>query len=78
MRKLSVDDEKKIRKVLGANIAECRKRSKLTQEQLAEKSDTDRVTVAYAEIGKRIPKVTTLYQIAKVTNSKIGDLFKGL
>ena len=78
MRKLSVNENNKLRSVVGSNIARYRKKAGMTQEAFASELDTDRVTVAYAEIGKRMPKVTTLYQMAKALKIDIKDLFKGL
>lgn len=78
MRKLSANENKKLRTVIGSNIAKYRKKAGMTQESFAAELDTDRVTVAYAEIGKRTPKVSTLYQMAEVLGVDIQDLFKGL
>lgn len=81
MRKLSVNnknDEKKLKNAISKNISKLRKDAGLTQEKFAEQLDMDRVTVAYAETGKRIPKVRTLYKMSKILNVNISDFFKGL
>lgn len=78
MRKLSVNESNRLRKTIGSNIAKARNKKGLTQEQLADMLDTDRVTVAYAEIGKRTPKVSTLYQMAKALDVKASSFLSGL
>jgi transcriptional regulator with XRE-family HTH domain len=53
-----------------------RKAKKLTQEQFAEKLNTDRSTIAKWETGKSKPKTSMLPLIAEVLECTINDLFK--
>ena len=76
-RKLSVNEDKFVRSV-GRNVADARKTRGLTQEDVAEKADLDRVTIAYIETGKRTPKLTTLYQISKVLKVDVQSFFDGV
>jgi len=50
----------------------------ITQERLAADASLDRVAIAYIETGKRKPKVTSIYKIAKGLGIDVVDLFKDL
>ncbi len=50
----------------------------MTQEQLAEKSNLDRMTIAFVEGGRRFPRLATLQAIAGALGVSIKDLFEGL
>lgn len=50
----------------------------MTQEQLAEKSNLDRMTIAFVEGGRRFPRLGTLQAIAGALGVSIKDLFEGL
>jgi transcriptional regulator with XRE-family HTH domain len=63
---------------LGKRISSVRKQNRMTQEELAEKANLDRVAIAYIETGKRKPNVTSLYRIAVGLGVKVEDLVKGL
>jgi putative transcriptional regulator len=56
-------------------IKEYRKKYKLTQEQLAEKVGVRRETIVFLEMGKYNPSLKLAYDISKVFNVKIEDLF---
>jgi DNA-binding XRE family transcriptional regulator len=68
----------KAQKILGNNVAQVRARRKMTQEQLADKADLDRMTIAFIEIGRRFPRLDTLQSIAKALGVSVQDLFRGL
>lgn len=59
---------------LGKNIKKFRKRAKLTQEQLAEKTRLSTPYVGYLEIGYNRPSLKTLYKIATVLKAKVREL----
>ncbi len=63
---------------LGKRIAAERQARGITQERLAADVGLDRVGIAYIETGKRKPKVTSVYRIAKGLGLSVEDLFKGL
>lgn len=51
-------------KAIGVRIAECRKDKGLTQKQLADRINVNRMTIARYEQGVSSPKDTTLEKIA--------------
>lgn len=63
---------------LSQRLAQLRREAKLTQEQLAERADIDRVALANIETGRRRPTVITVYKIATALDMKVEDIFKGL
>lgn len=63
---------------LGSRISAERRRLGLTQEQLAESANIDRVALAYIETGKRRPTVTTVYRISKALGKSVSQLTLGL
>ncbi len=65
-------------KKLGENIQNIRKNKKISQEQLANLSDTDRSYLAEIEEGKANPTVKYLYRLARVLKVKVKDFFKGI
>jgi len=70
--------EDKALKQFGSNIAKLRTAKGLTQEQLAEKANLDRMTIAFIEGGRRFPRMSTLQALAKALNTDINHLFSGL
>ncbi len=61
---------------LGLRVQKLRKERGLTQEQVAELLDMDRVSIGYIEQGRRAPKIKTLYEMSKVFNIDMEDFFK--
>lgn len=59
---------------LGKSIKQLRKRTGLTQEQLAEKTNLSPVHISYIETAARIPDLKTLYRIADNLKIKVKDL----
>lgn len=49
----------------GIALRQIRRQKKLTQEELAEICNFDRSAIGYWENGKRMPKLDTLFRIAK-------------
>ena len=60
---------------LGRHIQKVRKKSGLTQEQLAEKVRKSVVWIGLIESGHRIPNLKLLYKIARALNVKVKNLF---
>jgi putative transcriptional regulator len=54
-----------------------RKRRKLTQQQLAEKVGTSRVTIARLETGSRQPSMAVALRIAGELGKSVDKLFGG-
>lgn len=59
---------------LGAEIQTIRKRRGLSQEQLAELTDLDAMTIAFIEQGRREPRLKTLKRIADALGVRVKDL----
>lgn len=59
---------------LGTKIAEKRKELKLTQEDLAEKSDLTRMQIYRIEIGESPTTIIVLRRIAKALQMKLNIL----
>lgn len=63
---------------LSKRIVELRRAAGMTQEQLAESAEIDRVALANIETGRRRPTVATIYKIAMALDIRVEALFKGL
>lgn len=62
-------------KQLGAHLQRIRKTCGLSQEEVGNLLDMDRVSIGYIEQGKRAPKLKTLYAMARVYQVTMQDLF---
>jgi len=60
---------------MKTRIKELRARYDLTQEELAKKVGVRRETILFLEKGKYNPSLKLAYDIAKVLNSKIEEVF---
>jgi putative transcriptional regulator len=60
---------------MRTRIKELRARYDLTQEDLAKKVGVRRETILFLEKGKYNPSLKLAYDIAKVLNSKIEEVF---
>jgi putative transcriptional regulator len=56
-------------------MKELREQKHLTQEQLAQKVGVRRETILFLEKGKYNPSLKLAYDIAKVLDAKIEDVF---
>lgn len=65
-------------KRLGESIVTHRKKLKLSQYQVADKSQVDRSYLAEVEEGKANPSIKFLHRIAKILKVKVGKLIKDL
>lgn len=65
-------------KKLGQRIATQRKAKMLTQEQLADRVELNRNTIALIEAGQRGTTTPTLYRIVRAIGSSFEDLFRGM
>ncbi len=63
---------------LGRKIQELREAKGYSQEKLAYIADMDRVSIGYIEQGRRTPKLSTLYKLAKCLDVSVADFFVGL
>ncbi len=60
---------------MRTRIKELRARYDLTQEELAKRVGVRRETIVFLEKGKYNPSLKLAYDIAKVLNSKIEEVF---
>ncbi len=61
----------------GNRVAQARKRTGLTQPQLAEKVGVGRATVARIEAGRQSPSVALALKIAREVGEPVETLFGG-
>lgn len=64
-----------IRKNIQANIAKYRKKSGLSQAELAQKIGVKNSTVSSWERGANAPDIETLFSICKLFNVTVADMF---
>ncbi len=57
------------------NIKELRQKNNMTQENLAGLAGVRRETIVFLEQGKYNPSLQLAYNIAKIFNKKIEDIF---
>lgn len=62
----------------GKRVADIRKRNKMTQEQLSEKTGLAVDSIGAIEQGRRWARLTTLHNLAKGLGVSTDELFKGL
>ncbi|MFA6016787.1 MAG: helix-turn-helix transcriptional regulator [Patescibacteria group bacterium] len=65
-------------KRLGESIISCRKKLKLSQYQVADKSKVDRSYLAEVEEGKANPSIKFLHRISKTLKVRVSSLIKEL
>lgn len=61
---------------LATNLKAARKRLKLTQEQVAERSGVHATEVSRIEGGKRDPQVSTVIKLAEAVEVRPGQLLE--
>lgn len=59
---------------MNVKLKEMRQLAKLTQEQLAEKMNVSRQSVAKWENGESIPDIAKCCELAKIFNMEIEDI----
>ncbi len=62
----------------GRNLAYCRRRAKLSQEELSFRAGLHRVTVGMLERGERVPRIDTLVKLAGTLGVSSDELLDGL
>lgn len=65
-----------MRRLVGRNIVNIRKRQGMTQEQLAERSGFSQQYISGLEQGHRNPTVVTVYEIALALGVSHMDLLR--
>ena len=62
----------------GQNLARCRKRADLSQEQLGVLSSLHRTEVSLLERGTRVPRIDTLVKLAGALSIPPSELLDGI
>lgn len=62
----------------GANLAYCRRRAKLSQEELAVMASLHRTAVGQIERGERVCRIDTLIKLAGSLGIASGELLDGM
>lgn len=63
-------------RALATNLRAARKRLKLTQEQVAERSSVPATDVSRIEGGRRDPQVSTVIKLAEAVEVRPGQLLE--
>jgi transcriptional regulator with XRE-family HTH domain len=63
---------------IGANLAECRERMGISQEELGFRAEMHRTAVGQIERGIRIPRADSLVKLAGALGCSPCDLLAGL
>jgi len=62
----------------GENLARCRERAELSQEELGYRASLHRTEVSLLERGARIPRVDTVVRLAGSLSAPLNDLVVGI
>jgi transcriptional regulator with XRE-family HTH domain len=62
----------------GANLRYCRRRAKLSQEELSFRASLHRTAIGMLERGERIPRIDTLVKLAGALGVSSAELLDGL
>ena len=62
----------------GRNLLRLRKRTCLSQEQLAARADLHRTEIGLLENGRRVPRLDTIIKLAGGVEVEVGQLLMGL
>src|SRR5258708_1421598 len=64
--------------VIGANLKIYRKRRKVTQESLSERTGLSVSYIAFIEARRKVPSIPALESLAHALSIKVTDLIRGL
>lgn len=64
----------KLPKVLGKKVQRYRKKTEMSQEEVAHKVGISRAYMGYIEQGRNVPSLEILEKIAKAIKVKLSDL----
>jgi len=62
----------------GENLARCRKRANLSQEELSVRASLHRTEISHLERGLRLPRVDTLVKLVGSLEISADELLDGL
>lgn len=62
----------------GENLARCRKRADLSQEELGVMASLHRTEISLLERGERLPRIDTVIKLAGALEIPLDELIKGI
>lgn len=62
----------------GANLRRCRKRARLSQEEVAARASLHRTAVGMLENAQRLPRIDTLVKLAAAVEAPVDELLAGI
>jgi transcriptional regulator with XRE-family HTH domain len=62
----------------GANLRRCRRRVRLSQEELAVAAGLHRNAIGKLENGERVPRIDTLVKLCGALETDAADLLRGI
>lgn len=62
----------------GVNLLRCRRRVRLSQEELAVAADLHRTAIGKLENGERVPRIDTLVRLCGALETDAADLLTGI
>jgi transcriptional regulator with XRE-family HTH domain len=62
----------------GENLARCRKRAKLSQEEVGVRASLHRTEISLLERGARLPRIDTVVKLAGALAIPPSDLIEGI
>ncbi len=65
------------RKSFGSYVKKCRKKRKMTQQQLADEIGVQAKTISYIERGENYPSQENIFKIAVVLNMSLDEYLYG-
>lgn len=68
-------EQEQFLKTVALRLAEIRQEKGISQEELANRAGLHAVAITYIETGKRIPRLDTLYKLAKGLDAPITSFF---
>ena len=69
---------RKVRKDIGANVRNFRKKAGLSQESLAEKAELHPVYISQVERGTKAVSVEALWKLSRALGVTMAALFRGV
>ena len=68
----------KVRKAIGANIRDQRRKASFSQEALAEKADLHPVYISQVERGQKAVSVEALWKLSRALRVPMAVFFRGI
>ena len=62
----------------GENLARCRKRADISQEELGVRSSLHRTEISLLERGTRLPRIDTAIKLAAALDVPLDELIEGI